>query len=88
MLLALGALTVASLFAAVRRLEIPVCDSLGGVLLVAGAWIGATAPLTVLTTFPATRYIDTAATLLPAVPIVIALALVRGLLTSRIAAGD
>jgi broad specificity phosphatase PhoE len=88
MLLALGALTVALLFAAVRRLEMPVCDGLGGVLLVAGAWIGATAPLTVLTTFPAARYIDTAATLLPAVPIAITIAIVRGLLTSRIAGND
>jgi hypothetical protein len=79
MLLALGALTVASLFAAARRREIPVCDGLGGALLVAGAWIGATAPLTVLTTFPATRYIDTAAALLPAVPIAIAIAIVGGL---------
>jgi hypothetical protein len=83
MLLALGALTVALLFAATRRLEIPVCDGLGGVLLVAGAWIGATAPLTVLTTFPATRYIDTAATLLPAVPIAITIAIVQGLRTSQ-----
>jgi hypothetical protein len=86
MLLALGALAVASLFAVARRtVEMPVHDDLGGILLVVGAWLGATAPLAVLTTFPATRYIDTAAALLPAVPIVIALAIVHGLRTSRIA---
>jgi cation transport ATPase len=74
MLLALGALAAALLFAAARGAERTVaCDGLGGVLLVAGAWVGATAPLTVLITFPATRYIDTAATLLPAVAIAIAL---------------
>jgi broad specificity phosphatase PhoE len=78
MLLALGALAAALLFAVARGAErTAACDGLGGVLLVAGAWVGATAPLTVLITFPATRYIDTAATLLPAVAIAIALALVR-----------
>jgi hypothetical protein len=89
MLLALGALAVAALFAFARRTgAMPVHDDLGGVVLVAGAWLGATAPLAVLTTFPATRYIDTAAALLPAVPIAIALAIVRGLRTSRIAGSD
>jgi hypothetical protein len=86
MLLALGALAVAALIAFARRTGgMPVHDDLGGILLVVGAWLGATAPLAVLTTFPATRYIDTAAALLPAVPIVIALAIVHGLRTSRIA---
>jgi len=84
MLLALGALAAGLLFALVRRTgRIPACVGVGGVLLVAGAWVGATAPLTVLTTFPATRYIDTAATLLPAVPIVLTIAIVRGLTTPQ-----
>ena len=88
MLLALGALAVAALFAAVRRPgPIPACEGLGGVLLVAAAWIGATAPLTVLTTFPATRYIDTAATLLPAIPIAITIAIVHGLWTQAARGG-
>jgi hypothetical protein len=76
MLLALGALAVAAvLVAARRRRERPLYDDLGDVLLVAGAWLGATAPLAVLTTFPAARYIDTAAALLPAIPIVVVLAI-------------
>jgi hypothetical protein len=84
MLLALGALMAGLLFALVRRTgRIAACDGLGGVLLVAGAWVGATAPLTVLTTFPAIRYIDTAAALLPAVPIALTIAIVRGLRTPQ-----
>jgi hypothetical protein len=39
------------------------------VITVAGAYVLAAAPLTVLITFPASRYIDTAATLLPALPL-------------------
>jgi hypothetical protein len=85
MLLALGALAAGLLFALMRRAgRISACDGLGGVLLVTGAWIGATAPLTVLTTFPAHRYIDTAAALLPAVPIALTIAIIRGLRTQAV----
>jgi hypothetical protein len=49
------------------------CADAAAVSLVALAWLASTAPLTVLVTFPASRYIDTAALLLPAIPLALAL---------------
>ena len=83
MLLALGGLLLAGAFTVARRVERTLArDDLGGVLLVAGAWVGAAAPLTVLTTFPAMRYIDSAAILVPAVPLVLAIAMLAAMRNS------
>ena len=80
MLLALGALLLAGARSLARREDRNfACDDLGGVLLVAGAWVGAAAPLTVLTTFPAMRYIDSAAILVPAIPLVLTIAMLAAM---------
>ncbi len=47
------------------------------------AWLAATAPLAVLVTIPATRYIDTSAVLLPAVPALLAAAIIQGWIQTR-----
>jgi hypothetical protein len=83
MLAVLAALFVVSVPAATRRTQfgctradlMPVCT-------VALAWIASTAPLVVLITFPATRYIDTAALLIAAPPLLLAVGLVQGLRTA------
>jgi len=54
-------------------------DDLAAVTIVALAWVACTAPLIVLVTFPATRYIDSAALLLPAIPAALGLAMIEGL---------
>ena len=46
------------------------------------AWLAGTTPLIVLITFPATRYIDTAALLIAAPPLLLAVALAEGLRTA------
>ena len=83
MLVALVVLFVVSVPAAMRRTQLgstradlmPVC-------VVALAWVASTAPLTVLMTFPATRYIETAALLIAAPPLLLAVALAEGLRTA------
>jgi hypothetical protein len=79
-LVAIGMLLVAAVPAFVRRtgLGSSVAD-LPVISAVALAWLAATGPLIVLVTFPATRYIDSAAILIAAVPALVALALVQGL---------
>jgi hypothetical protein len=52
------------------------------VCAIALAWFASTAPLIVLITFPATRYIDTAALLIAAPPLLLAAALAEGLRTA------
>jgi hypothetical protein len=67
-------LFVAGALAALRRRPLgPACEGIGAVCAVALAWFACTAPLTVLVTFPASRYIDTAALLLPAILLALAL---------------
>jgi hypothetical protein len=84
MLLALAALLVTALTALVRRTGLgPSAADLVQVSAVALAWLAATGPLIVLITFPATRYIDTAAVLITAVPALLAAALVEGACTRR-----
>jgi hypothetical protein len=83
MLVVLAGLFVVWVPAAMRRTQLgctradlmPVCT-------VALAWVASTAPLVVLITFPATRYIDTAALLLAAPPLLLAVALAQGLRTA------
>jgi hypothetical protein len=59
----------------VRRHDLAAGSDAGAVGIVALGWFAGTGALTVLVTFPATRYIDTAAILLPAIPLALALAL-------------
>lgn len=69
-------LAIAAVPAFLRRRPLGVASSdLGAVCIVALGWLACTAPLTVLVTFPASRYIDTAALLLPAIPLSFAIAL-------------
>jgi hypothetical protein len=79
MLVALVGLALAGLPAYVARARLgkAACD-LPTVCLAALAWLGSTGPLIVLVTFPATRYVDTSAVLLPAVPALLAAAMVQG----------
>ena len=51
---------------------------LPAVCIIALAWLASTGPLVVLVAFPATRYIDTCAVLLPAVPALLAAAIIQG----------
>jgi hypothetical protein len=82
MLAAIAILLIAGLPAFVRRTKLGECATdLPAVCVVAFAWLVATAPLTVLVTFPATRYIDSSAMLLPAVPALLAAALFQGWLS-------
>ena len=84
MLVALAVLFVVSVPAVVRGTQLgstradlmPVCT-------IALAWVASTAPLIVLITFPATRYIDTAALLMAAPPLLLAIALAEGLTRHR-----
>jgi hypothetical protein len=89
MLLALGFLLVAAFRGIVRRtgLGSPGND-LPVVSAVAAAWLASTAPLIVLITFPATRYIDTAGILIPAIPALLAIAIVAGRRRVPISTGD
>jgi len=73
-------LLVAAMPAFLRRRPLGVGrDDLGAVSIVALGWLACTAPLSILVTFPASRYIDTAALLLPAIPLSLAIALFRKL---------
>lgn len=79
MLVALAALLIVTLPASVKRTKLGACGTdLPAVSLTALAWLASTGPLTVLVAFPATRYIDTSAVLLPAVPALLAAAIIQG----------
>jgi len=79
MLAAIAALAFAGLSACIGRTGLgPSADDLPAVCLVALAWLASTGPLIVLVTFPATRYIDTCAVLLPAIPALLAAAIIQG----------
>lgn len=80
MLIAFALLLIVAMPAFVQRATLGACATdLPVVCIVALAWLAATGPLAVLMTIPATRYIDTAAVLLPAVPALLAAAIVQGL---------
>jgi hypothetical protein len=83
MLVALVVLFVVSVPALVRRTQLgSTRTDLMPVCAIALAWFASTAPLIVLITFPATRYIDTAALLIAAPPLLLAAALAEGLRTA------
>lgn len=78
-LLALAVLCIAAVPATWRRSGFGASASdVAPVFVIALAWLAATAPLIVVVTFPATRYIDTVGILLPAVPAVLAAAMIEG----------
>jgi hypothetical protein len=71
-------LLIAGAVAVLRRRPLDgACADAAAVSVIALGWLACTAPLTVLVTFPAVRYIDTAGLLLPAIPLVLALNLMR-----------
>jgi hypothetical protein len=79
MLLATGILLIVAVPALARRTTLGTCAvDLPVVCVIALAWLAATGPLTVLVTFPATRYIDTSAIMLAAVPALLAAAVIQG----------
>jgi hypothetical protein len=79
MLVALLALLIAALPAFAMRAPLGASAAdLPAVCILALAWLAATGPLAVLVTIPATRYIDTSAVLLPAVPALLAAAIIQG----------
>jgi hypothetical protein len=79
MLAALLLLLIGAVWMFLRRGDIgTACDDIGLVSTAALGWFVCTGSLTVLLTFPATRYIDTAAMLLPAIPLSLAIAMFRG----------
>lgn len=79
-LAALFALCAAGLMATWRRTSFgPSAADFPPVVVIAVAWLAATAPLVVVITFPAWRYIDTAGVLLPAAPAVLAAAMIEAL---------
>jgi hypothetical protein len=57
----------------------PARHDLAAVCVVALGWLAATGALIVLLAYPATRYIDSAAYLLPAIPLALAIAVIQGL---------
>jgi len=61
----------------------PSAADLAPVSAVALAWLASTGPLIVLTTFPATRYIDTAGVLIAAVPALLAAAMIEAACARR-----
>ena len=84
MLMAVAALLVAAMTAFVRRAGLgPSAADLAQVSAVALAWLASTGPLIVLFTFPATRYIDTAAVLIVAVPALLAAAMIEAACARR-----
>jgi hypothetical protein len=84
MLIAAAALLVAAITAFVRGTGLgPSAADLASVSAVALAWLGSTGPLIVLVAFPATRYIDTAAVLIAAVPALLAAAMIEGACARR-----
>jgi hypothetical protein len=83
MLVVLAVLLVVSVPAIMRRTQLGSTRAdLMSVCAIALAWVASTAPLTVLVTFPATRYIDTAALLIAAPPLLLAIALAEGFRTA------
>ncbi|MEZ5787803.1 MAG: hypothetical protein R3D62_15310 [Xanthobacteraceae bacterium] len=85
MLLALIVLCIVALLATWRRSGLgPSGRDVAPVIVIALAWLVATVPLAVMVTFPATRYIDTVGVLLPAVPAVLAAAMIEGLCCGRV----
>jgi len=83
MLVALAVLFVVSVPAVMRRTQLGSTRAdLMSVCVIALAWVASTAPLIVLMTFPATRYIDTAALLIAAPPLLLAVGLAEGLRTA------
>ncbi len=79
MLVALATLLLVGLPAFAMRKPLGACAAdFPAVCILALAWLAATGSLAVLMTMPTTRYIDTAAVLLPAVPALIAAAIIQG----------
>jgi hypothetical protein len=84
MLMAVAALLVAAITALVRGTGLgPSAADLAQVSAVALAWLASTGPLIVLFTFPATRYIDTSAVLIAAVPALLAAAMIEAACARR-----
>jgi hypothetical protein len=84
MLMAVSALLVAAMTALARGTALgPSAADLAPVSAVALAWLASTGPLIVLTTFPATRYIDTAGVLIAAVPALLAAAMIEAACARR-----
>jgi hypothetical protein len=82
MLLALGVLLLAGVFAVIRRSGFAAAgQDIAAVSAVALAWLASTGSLIVLVTFPATRYIETAGMLMVAIPAMLTAAIVCGLRT-------
>jgi hypothetical protein len=79
MAIALGLLLAVAGVAFVRRIDLPPGGDVGAACIVAAGWFASTGALAVLVTFPAARYADTAAVLLPAVPLAISIALLAEL---------
>ena len=84
MVVALALLLIVALAAFAQRTPLGAgAADLPAVCIVALAWLASTGPLTVLVSIPATRYIDTAAVLLPAVPALLAAAILQGWARAR-----
>lgn len=84
MLMAVAALLVAAIAGLARGTGLgPSAADLASVSAVALAWLASTGPLIVLTTFPATRYIDTAGVLIAAVPALLAAAIIEAACARR-----
>lgn len=84
MLAALAALCISAVPATWRRSGFgPSGADVAPIVVIALAWFAATAPLIVVVTFPATRYIDTVSVLLPAIPGVLAAAMIEGFCCRR-----
>ncbi len=84
MMVALSLLLIVALAAFAQRTPLGAgAADLPAVCAVALAWLASTGSLVVLVAFPATRYIDTCAVLLPAVPALLAAAIIRGWTQAR-----
>ncbi len=78
-MVALAVLLVAAMPAFVKRTRLGASAAdLPAIFIVALVWLCSTSPLIVLVTFPATRYIDTSAVLVAAMPALLAVALIQG----------
>jgi hypothetical protein len=75
MLVSMALFFAALVPAVARQRDLADGSDAGAVSIIALGWFACTGALTVLVTFPATRYIDTAGILLPAIPLALALAL-------------
>jgi hypothetical protein len=80
-MLAAVALWLAMLVLTFMRRRETAGEDIGAVTILALAWFACNGALPVLVTFPAARYIDSAAILLPAIPLTLAIALARRLRT-------